>query len=348
MNKSEQIGLSPYAMVFRGRQKTENVIMRAMTFDNEAVNEAEIQQPEQLLQFVNSKSTLWLNVEGLHRVEIFQQLAKQFDIPENIFSDVLNPSVRPKVQEFEKGFLISIKSLYYDEETDSLSAENMSFIAMNNFLISISEAPGKTFAPVRDRIVKHKNKIRSAPIDYLAFALIDIIIDNYIYITGLLGDDIQDLEEKISYSKTDVLDEINHFKKEMNFLRKNIKPAKEMIFALTKPDLDLVKKENRIHYKELQDNINEASELADSYREMLYDISTTYHTAVSARLNDIMRTLTIISVIFIPLTFIVGIYGTNFDYMPEIHWRYGYFAMWAVMILAVILMLRLFKRKKWF
>ena len=134
----------------------------------------------------------------------------------------------------------------------------------------------------------------------------------------------------------------------MNFLRKNIKPAREMMLTLAKMETEMIKDENRVHYKELQDNINEATELSDSYREILYDQITMYHTMMSTKLNDIMRTLTVFSVIFIPLTFIVGVYGTNFDYLPEIHWQYGYFLMWLVMLFVAVAMLLVFKRKKWF
>jgi magnesium transporter len=145
-----------------------------------------------------------------------------------------------------------------------------------------------------------------------------------------------------------LLEEINRYKVDMNFLRKNIKPAREMMLTLAKMETEMIKDENRVHYKELQDNINEATELSDSYREILYDQITMYHTMMSTKLNDIMRTLTVFSVIFIPLTFIVGVYGTNFDYLPEIHWQYGYFLMWLVMLVVAVAMLLVFKRKKWF
>ena len=145
-----------------------------------------------------------------------------------------------------------------------------------------------------------------------------------------------------------LLEEINRYKVDMNFLRKNIKPAREMMLTLAKMETEMIKDENRVHYKELQDNINEATELSDSYREILYDQITMYHTMMSTKLNDIMRTLTVFSVIFIPLTFIVGVYGTNFDYLPEIHWQYGYFLMWLVMLFVAVAMLLVFKRKKWF
>ena len=141
---------------------------------------------------------------------------------------------------------------------------------------------------------------------------------------------------------------INLYKQELNFLRRYIKPAKEMILTLAKMESEFIHDENRMNYKELQDNINEANDLTDSYREMLYDLLNIYHTSATTRLNDIMKVLTMISVIFIPLTFIVGVYGTNFDYLPELNWHYGYFIMWGIMVVVALLMIWYFRRKKWY
>jgi len=165
----------------------------------------------------------------------------------------------------------------------------------------------------------------------------------------LLGDKIENLEDEISINpKKELLENINAFKRELNFLRKHIKPAKEMILNLAKMESEFIHDENHIHFKELQDNVNEASELSDSYREILYDQLNIYHTTMTTKLNEIMRILTVFSVIFIPLTFLVGVYGTNFVYLPEKDWHYGYFAMWGVMIITTMVMLWYFKRKKWF
>ena len=216
-------------------------------------------------------------------------------------------------------------------------------------LLSFQEQKGDVFNPVRERIRKHKNKIRTSGVDYLAFALLDVVVDNYIYIIGLLGEKIENLEDKMTDEpRKELLDEINDYKKELNLLRKNIKPAREMILSLVKLESEILQEENRFHFRELQDNITEAGELSDSYREILYDQLNIYHTVMSTRLNDIMRTLTIFSVMFIPLTFIVGVYGTNFDYVPELHWQNGYFIMWVVMVVVAFLMFLLFRKKKWF
>jgi magnesium transporter len=237
----------------------------------------------------------------------------------------------------------------FQYNNDNLAVENLSIIITDNTLISFQEQPGLVFEPIRERIRKHKNKIRTSGPDYLAFALLDVVVDNYIYVIGLLGDKIEALEDEITGDPNkELLENINSLKKELNFLRKNVKPAKEMILNLVKMESDFIQEENKIHYRELQDNINEAAELSDSYREILYDQLNIYHSSMSTRLNEIMRVLTIISVIFIPITFIVGVYGTNFEYLPEVHWRYGYFVMWGIMISTISGMIWYFRRKKWF
>lgn len=347
--KKEEIGLSPYAMVFRGQKKTGQTSIYVMDFDAENVREFENTKIKELEKLKAPETLTWINVYGLHDVEKMEQLATMFSVPANIFSDIMNPSVRPKVEEFDNGLYITLKILRFPENASQLIAENFSLLIMDNVILSFQEQPSKTFEPVRERIRKHKYKIRNSGADYLAFALLDVIVDNYIYVIGLLGDKIENLEDDMtSEARADLLEEINLYKKEMNFIRKNIKPAKEMILTLVKIESDFVQSENDVHFHELQDNINEATELSDSYREILYDQLTIYHTIVSTKLNDIMRILTVFSVVFIPLTFIVGIYGTNFVNLPEVHWKYGYYAMWVIMIVVALLMLWYFKRKKWF
>jgi len=347
--KKEHIGLSPYALVFRGQKKSEKSLLNVIDFNLEEVKELELVSTTEISSFKNSKTLSWLNVDGVDNVAVMEELAKVYTLENNILSDVMNPSVRPKVQEFGEGVFITIKMLQYIDKTNVLNADNLSLIVTNNTLISFQEQHGTIFEPIRDRIRKHKNKIRTSGSDYLAFALLDVVVDNYIYVIGLLGDKIENLEEEMTNNpKKELLDKIKSLKIELNFLRKNIKPAKEMILNLAKLESDFIQLNNKLHFKELQDNIDEATELSDSYREMLYDQLNIYHTMMSTKLNDIMRTLTVFSVIFIPLTFLVGVYGTNFAYLPEKDWHYGYFAMWGVMIITTLFMLWYFRRKKWF
>ncbi|NDV47416.1 magnesium and cobalt transport protein CorA [Paludibacter sp. 221] len=350
--KREDIGLSPYALVFRGQQKVNKVGMQLIDYNTNDVRETEVESVDDLRQIKDSSDFSWLNVNGLHDAAVMENIASVFDIPANIMSDVMNPDIRPKLEDFGTGVFITLKTFQYHKRQKRLSVDNFSLIIFENTLISFQEQPGTMFNPVRERIRKYNKKIRTAGSDYLAFALLDIIIDNYIYIMGIIGDKIEILEDYL-YDKDedfdkDILQKVNVYKRELSYFRRHIKPAREMIANLVKLDSDCLHDENNIHFRELLDNMKDANDISDTYREMLYDLVNIYHTSISTKLNDIMKVLTIISVIFIPITFIVGVYGTNFEYIPELGWKYGYIAMWVVMAVVVIGMLWYFKRKKWF
>ena len=347
--KKEDIGLSPYELKFRGKKKAEDIRIQVIDFDLEEVRETEIKDTGELRKYLSSDSITWINVDGLHNEQIIRDLSDIFSIPADILSDVMEPSSRPQAEEFDNGFFVSIKMMEFNEKKNRVSVDNLSLIVMDKILVTFQEEKGDVFEPVRERIRKHKTKIRTSGSDYLAFTLLDVVIDNYIYILGIYGEKVETLEGRlILNTNKETLKIINLFKHELNNLRVDIKPAKEMIMGLVKLDTDFIQEQNEKHYKELQDNINQAVDLLDYYREVLYDELNMYHSSMSTKLNDTMTVLTIFSVIFIPLTFIVGVYGMNFDNLPELHWKYGYFIIWGIMLLIVAVMIGYFKKRKWF
>ncbi len=349
VKRKEDIGLSPYELKFRGRHRSGEVRMTLFEIDFEKVNESIIRSVEELLPYKNREALIWLNIDGLHNEQLMQELVDTLQIPANILSDVMEPGTRPQVEEFDNGFFVSLKMMQLDEKTNLVTVDNLSLIVMDNFLLSFQEEKSNLFNPVRDRIRKHSKRFRTLGADYLGFALLDVVIDNYIFILGRLGEKIENLENKMVMEPgRETLKIINLLKRELSNLGRYIKPAREVIFSLVKSESDFIKPQNEKHYKELQDNINQAVELLEYYRELLYDELNIYHSSMSTKLNDIMALLTIFSVIFIPITFIVGIYGMNFENMPELHWRYGYFIVWGVMLLIAITMLWYFKKRKWF
>ncbi len=345
----QEIGISPRQFLFRGKQKIENVLLRIINYDADNIEEKTINSVSDALKYKDKNTVTWLNVDGLHNATVLKEIGDGFNLDELILANVMNVNARPNAQEHDNCILLSIKMLQQNEQTNLFAVENLSIILTKTFLISFQEKKGDVFNPIRERLKKPKKKIRTSGTDYLAFTLLDIVIDNYIYIISLLGEKIETLEEKLLHNPhKSVIDEINNYKRELNFLRKNIIPAKELLLSLTKMESDLINESNEIHFKELMDNINHAIETSESYREILSDQLIIYHTTVSSKLNDIMKFLTIFSVIFIPLTFIVGVYGTNFDNLPEIHYPYGYYIMWGVMITMALGMLIYFKKKRWF
>ena len=342
-----EIGRAPDELFFRGEKKIKNMRLRIIDFDSDHCEEVNLSKTKEAIKYREKKSVSWFNIDGLHNPEAMKNIALAFQLDKLILADVMDTNSRPKSHEYENCLALSIKMLQLDEKTDIISVENLSLILTKSVLISFQERDGDVFEPVRQRI-RNKKRIVTSGTDYLMYALLDIVIDNYIYIIGNLGEKIERLEEMLlTKPDNNVLEEINAVKQELNFLRKNINPARELFINLSKVESDFIEEKNEVHYKELLANINQAIEATDSYREILSDQLNIYHTTISSKLNDVMKVLTVFSVIFIPLTFIAGIYGTNFDYVPELTYRYSYFIMWGIMIVLALIMLYYFKKKKW-
>ena len=347
--KKEHIGLSPYEIHFKGEQKSEKVILEVIDYDSENLDEFEAKTVEEVAKFNKSATTTWLNIYGLHDIKIMDEIAKQFELDSLILADIMNTHARPKIQEYDNCIYISFKMLQYDEKRNYISSENIVIIIKEHILLLFQEKIGDVFDPIRDRMRKNKRRIRSSRTDYLAFALMDIVFDNYNYIISQIGEKIEALEiHLLNNAKESTLKEINNFKKEIIYLNKSIKPCREIVVELLKLDSELLDDNVYVNFEDLQNNVNQATESLESYREILSDQLQVYHTTISSKLNDIIKFLTVFSVIFIPLTFIAGVYGTNFDYLPELHYKYSYFIMLGVMLVLAISMIVYFKKKKWF
>ncbi|MGI9532155.1 magnesium/cobalt transporter CorA [Lutimonas sp.] len=343
-----EIGLSPQELLFRGQKKEDEIQLRIINFDESKVDEKAIKTAQQLNKYISDESVTWVNIDGLHDIHLIEEIGNTLDLSELLLADVLETNARPKIQDHGNWIFISLKLVQYDEINSHFTVENLSLIFNETVVVSFQEKRGNVFDPVRDRIRNHKRTLRSSKTDYLVFALLDTVIDHYLYVLSLFGEKIESFEE-VLIDKPDktVIEKINLFKKELNHIRKGIKPAKEVILSLSKTESEFIESKNDLHFKELVNNINLAADTLDNYRELLSDQLNIYHMIISSKLNDIMKFLTIFSVIFIPLTFIAGVYGTNFDFIPELHMQYGYFLMLLVMLIISGLMLYYFKRKKW-
>lgn len=344
----QDIGLSPDELIFRGQKKIDHVLVRVIDYDANNLDELSIQNIAELGKYKTDETVTWLNIDGLHNTAVMKEIAQALDLEQLVMAEVLNTEARPRIVEYDNCTLITIKMLQQEENSGIIHVENLSLILTESVLITFQERKGDVFEPVRERIRKQRKRIRNSGTDYLTFALLDIVIDNYLYIISVFGEKIEALEDKLlANPNQEVISEINAYKRELNFLRKNVKPAKEMVFSLLKLDSDFFDNSTNVHFQELQDNISHATDLSDSYREILSDQLNIYHTTISSKLNDVMKFLTVFSVIFIPITFIAGIYGTNFDYVPELHFKYSYFIMWGLIITIAVGMLYYFKRKQW-
>ena len=347
-SKSE-IGESPFEIKFRGKQKADSVLLRLIDYTANEIFETQLKEITELKPYTQSETATWLNMDGLHEPSMIEQIGKMLKLDRMVLTDILKTDQRPKIQEYDQCLFISMKMMQYKDDREEIDMENISIVLSRNLLVSFQEVRGDVFDPIRERLKKPNKKLRISGPDYLLFSLMDVIIDNYIYILSQLGDRIEELEAIIlDAGSKEILEDIGGLKLELSFMRKNMAPAKELIFAIGKLDSELIDKEvTEILWQELQGNISLALETSDSYRDMLSDMMNIYQTNVNARLNDIMKFLTIFSAIFIPITFIAGVYGTNFDNVPELHYEYSYFIMLGVMIATVAGMVTYFKRKKW-
>ena len=347
--RKEDIGLSPYDIRKREENGLEEPRISVIDFSMEGANEIEIGSVSELISFTDSNQYCWVNIAGINDEVLMTEISEAYNIPGNIISDVMDASLRPQVEDYDDGLFASIKMMQLNDATQELKKENICFIVTDNIIISFMESSSDIFLPVKNRIQKRKSKIHSSGTDYILFALLDVIIDNYIYIIDMYGSRVEDVEEELTLNNDrEILTQINLLKQELNRYRREMKPAREMIFSLRKLETDYIDDENETHFKELQDNISQATEMLDYYREVLYDAVDIYHSAMSTRLNDIMAVLTVFSVVFIPLSFIAGLYGMNFVNMPELKSPYGYFIVLGVMLVIAIIMLFYFRKKKWF
>lgn len=344
--KEKEIGNAPDSLIYNGEKRVEEVSSYLFTYDKTEL--LEINSPIiQATDFASDKVN-WLNINGLHQEEIFNTISEKYQIDKVVLSDILDTNQRPTIHELDDLIFISLKMFRVDEELKKIRAENFVIILKKDFLLSFQEIPGDVFNPIRDRIRKGKKIIRSSGNDFLGLSMLEVIFDNYSIIINEIGEKIEQLELQILSSTTkSVPRDINFYKTELSYLKKAIKPCRGILSSLTKSESEILSKRNKFYLTSLKDDLEHVLETIDSYNEILTNFLNIYHTNVSTKLNDIMKFLTIFSSVFIPITFIAGIYGTNFDNVPELHYKYGYFVMLGSMVVIAIGMLLFFRIKKW-
>ena len=280
---------------------------------------------------------------------MIQKLGELFDIHNLLLEDMLDTGQRPKITETDKLLVVFLKALDYDEKNRKLNSEQISFILDKNYLITIQEREGHYFDPIRERIRKSTGRLRRKSADYLAYVLLDTIVDNYLINIELFGSIIEKTESRIFLpNQKSLIQEIYKHKTEINFLRKNIRPVKEIVHHLIENESGFIADENLKYFRDLNDLIVQATETIEIYQTMLNDQMNLYHASLDNRANEIMKVLTVFSAFFIPMTFVAGVYGTNFENLPELHFKYGYLYFWMLMILIGLSLIIYFKKRKWF
>ncbi len=346
--RSKKAGLPPGTLIHIGERKTEEIKITIMDYDETQFQEKEAKTFEECFPYKGRPTVTWINVDGIHQVQTLEKLGECFELHPLTLEDILNTDQRPKIEDFGEYMYVVLKMFSYDDKSNEILIEQVSLILGANFVLSFQENVGDVFNPIRERIRSGKGKIRKMGADYLVYALLDAIVDNYFIILEKIGEQIEFLEEKLVINPVpETLNIIHKLKKEMLFFRKSVWPLREVISVLERGESQFIKGSTKIFLRDVYDHNIQIIDTIETLREMLSGMLDIYLTGISNRLNAVMKVLTIIATIFMPLTFIAGVYGMNFKFMPELEWRWGYPLILFVMIAIGILMLFYFKRKKW-
>lgn len=346
---SAKVGLPPGTLVHIGKKKNEQVGISVIEYNETHFQERVLRTIDEYQPHADKSTVAWINIDGLHRMEIIEKTGALFHLHPLTLEDIVNTGQSPKIEDYGDYLFIVLKMLYYDESKNEIEVEQVSLCLGSNFVLSFQEEKGRdVFNPVRERIRNGKGRIKKMGADYLAYSLIDSVVDSYFLILEKLGERIETLEESVvSEPSQTVLHDIHVLKREMIFLRRSIWPLREVVSNLERGESPLIQESMHIYYRDVYDHTIRIIETIEAFRDLLSGILDIYLSSISNRINAVMKVLTIIATIFMPLTFLAGIYGMNFEYMPELKQHWGYPALLLFMAFIGISMLIFFKRKNW-
>ncbi|RMD82269.1 MAG: magnesium and cobalt transport protein CorA [Lentisphaerae bacterium] len=329
-------------------ESAEPTRISVIDFDEKHVDTRPLCSIEETLLFRDTATVTWINITGLHDVEVIEAIGQAYGIHPLVIEDILHLGQRPKIEFFDGYIFTVIKMIRVEEETGALDVEQVSLILGPSFVMTFQEKEGDVLDPLRKRIHEGKGRIRKSGADYLFYAIIDIIVDNYFVVLDHLAENLDELEEQvISSVDLSVLNTLHKIRRELIRLRKNIGPMREELAVLYREEDILITDNTLPYFHDLHDHIIRIIENLDTMRELVSGLRELYLSGVSTRTNEIMKVLTLVGTLFIPLTFIVGVYGMNFTYMPELKWRWGYPLVWFIMLLIAAGMIRYFRKKNW-
>ncbi len=346
-DKQKAKGAAPGSLIFIGQQKVEHSSIRVIQYNAADIREERVKSTDRLSGYLSDERITWISICGLHDTTLIGQIGKIFDISSLVLEDILNTDERPKFIEDDRHLFVILKSLNYDKDIGKIRIDQVSMVVGKNYLLTIQETDVDSFNDVLQRLRAGQGKIRSYSSDYLCYALIDTMVDNYILNIEKLGAAIEEQEKILLTADKKIIGNIYHYKTELSYTRKNIRPMKELMVRFATSESELIDEHTYNYLRDLEGLVTQALEAIEIYYSMVSDQQNSYNASISNNVNDVMKVLTIFSAIFIPLTFIVGVYGMNFEYIPALKYRYAYPLLWGIMIGIAILMLSFFKRKKW-
>lgn len=346
VNTSVKAGLPPGSLIHVGERRTEGVSASLIRYDLDNFSEEKSLTPADVCALPAYQGVTWVNTDGLGDTEAIRQIGECFGIHSLTLEDILNTQQRPKKEEFDTYLFIVLKMLYLSD--GEVNAEQISLVLKDDVVLSFQEQEGDVFDQVRNRIRNKKGRIRSLPASYLLYALIDSIVDGYFIVLESVAEQIENLhEELLENPTTDTLRTIHCLRQDIIFIRKSIWPLREVVSGLERDESGLIGESTLIYYRDVYDHTIQIVESLEGYRDVVSGMLDIYLSTASNRMNEIMKVLTIIATIFIPLSFVAGVYGMNFINMPELAWAWGYPAALLLMFAVASVMLVFFRRKGW-
>ena len=345
---AKALNQAPGTVTYVGNKEQVETVLEVIDYNADNFERFTSKTPEDAFKFEEEDRTTWFNIDGLSDTKEIEKIGEYYELHPLIIEDIVNTTQRPKIDEYKDYFFIVAKMLYYRED-GSLVNEHISMVLGKNYVLTFQEAGGDVFDGVRERLSKAKGRIRSRGADYLVFALLDAIVDNYFLVVDEMSDKIESMEERLldAQPNDDTTLEIQELKRTMLRIRRAVNPLREVVSRLEKMDHHLVQEQTVNYIRDLYDHMLQVSENIEIYREMTWGLMDMYMTTISNKMNEVMKVLTIMASIFIPLTFLAGIYGMNFEYMPELDYQYSYPLLLIIMSILIIGMIFYFKRKKW-
>jgi magnesium transporter len=341
------VGLAPGTLVHVGEKKVEKVRIKLVAYNSEKIIEKELNSIEECLPFKDIPSTnLWINIDGLDQIEVIEKVGSYFDIHPLTLENILNTGQRPKMEDYESYVYAVLKIMLLDKKNDEIIIDQISIIFGYNFILSFQEREVNIFNPLRERLKNPASRLRKYGVDYLAYGIIDVVIDNYLLIIEQFGEEIEELEEELVLRLSpDTIKTIQKYKKKMIFLRRSVWPLRELINNLQKVESEIIADNTRIYLRDIYDHTIRVINSIEDFRDILTSMIDIYLSSVNNERNEVMRVLTVITTIFIILTCIAGLYAMNFDYMPELEWGYPAIILFMAFVGAV--MLTYFRKKRW-
>lgn len=340
---------TPGTVTFVGEQKVELVEIKLIDYDAAALVERVVEDVHDIFGHRDTQTVSWINVNGLHDTDLIHELGDHFAVHPLVLEDIVNNHQRPKMEDYGENLYIVVRMLSFAANKEHLISEQISLVIGPDHLLTFQERHGDVLEPVRERLRRGRGRIRTAGPGYLGYTILDAVIDHYFQVLETYAESIELLEEEVLDNPTEeVLQRIHHLKREMVLLRRAVWPVREVITRLDRAETPLLSDEVTPFLRDLQDHVLHVVDTVDAFRDILSGLQDLYLSSLSNRMNDVMKVLTIFASIFVPLTFIAGVYGMNFKYMPELSWRWSYPAFWVVIIMVGVTLLALFRRRKWF